>query len=264
MDGKMTIEQAREAASRVGLDEICLTEHYEPRHPVPGADIPPTFLMQTEADAHRMLAGVPEVRLGIEIGDNPPYHDEIAQWLRQWDLDYLLLSLHLVDQCDASEPRYFPRYDMNRARSYEAYASAVLDSIRTWEPGEYDALAHLGYVGRYSPFTLEEKPLRWRDAPDIIDEILSTLACNGNALEINTSGYSIFGEPVPGKDILVRFCELGGEFVMFGSDAHGSSAIGRRFADAAALAMECGLTRTIRFDRRKRTIVRIDHRECST
>jgi histidinol-phosphatase (PHP family) len=258
MDGHQTISELCEAEIHAGFDEVCITEHYEPMHPAPGADIPPK-LDDVLAELNAARAAYPQLqlRLGIEIGDNPPHHDMIAEWLDKWPLDYRLMSLHLVGKLDPYEREYFSQFGDRRELAYPAYAQAVLNSLRSWHVEDYDALAHLGYCGRYAPYLDSEKPFLYRDAPDIIDTILSTLANGGRALEINTSSYRQSKALIPDESIIRRFKELGGEFVMFGSDAHRPQHVGQGFAYAYALAKGIGFKYTCRFDQRKRIVISI-------
>ncbi|GHU66752.1 phosphoesterase [Clostridia bacterium] len=258
MDGHQTIAKLCEAELNAGFDEVCITEHYEPMHPTPGADIPPVrddvLVEFNEAKAAFPLLSL---RLGIEIGDNPPYHDMIAQWLNEWPLDYRLMSLHLVGQYDPYDREYFTQYDNRRELAYPAYAQGVLDSLKSWHPDDYDALAHLGYCGRYAPYPDVEKAFIYRDAPQLIDQILLTLAQNGKALEINTGKYLQSGQVIPDQSILERFKVLGGEFIMFGSDSHRPEHAGQGFDYAYALAREIGFRYTCRFDQRRRVVIPI-------
>ncbi|MDR1598793.1 MAG: histidinol-phosphatase HisJ family protein [Oscillospiraceae bacterium] len=258
MDGHQTIAELCESEIRAGFDEVCLTEHYEPMHPTPGADIPPKleFLLADYRAAKKLYPRL-SLRLGIEIGDNPPYHDMIARWLDEWPLDYRLMSLHLVGKLDPYDRAYFSQFDDRRELAYPAYAQAILDSLRTWNPGEYDALAHLGYCGRYAPYPDERKPLLHSDAPDIIDDILRILARDGKALEINTSRFNKTKRVIPDPSIVKRFRELGGEFIMFGSDAHRPEQVGHGFEYAYQLARGFGFQYTCRFDQRRRAVIPI-------
>ena len=43
MDGLQTMDELCSTMVKLGVDEICLTEHIEPGHPVDGADIPPIW-----------------------------------------------------------------------------------------------------------------------------------------------------------------------------------------------------------------------------
>jgi len=256
MDSQQSMEDLCQAALRQGLREICLTDHYEPHHPMPGSDLPPVKeILLPELEAARARFPSLTIRLGIEIGDNPPWHEEIKAWLEGWPLDYRLLSLHLVDGLDPYFPEYFERYGRDRGKAYAAYAQALLKSLQSWAPKDYDAMAHIGYVSKKAPFPEAQRPFRWTDAPDVLDEILGILARDGKALEINTSGYAYSDQPLPGEDLLRRFRALGGEFVVLGSDAHSPDRVGQYFSKAMALAQACGFRYTLSFQARKASVM---------
>jgi len=43
MDGRQSMEELCRTMAERGVEEICLTEHIEPGHPDPNADIPPNW-----------------------------------------------------------------------------------------------------------------------------------------------------------------------------------------------------------------------------
>ena len=73
---------------------------------------------------------------------------------------------------------------------------------------------------------------------------------------MNTSAW--LDDPAWGLDVLSRFVELGGEFVTFGSDAHVPERVGRRFAEARALALAAGVRYTATFRTLKPQFVPIE------
>jgi histidinol-phosphatase (PHP family) len=261
-DGKQTIFQLCDAALFRGVCEVCLTDHYEPYSPVPEFAVPPSRNILNDLAKARRVYPQLKIKLGFELTDNPQHHDEIKEWMKSWELDYFLMSHHIVDGLDPYFPEYFERYNNDRKTAYRAYAESVVESLATWEPREFDCLAHLGYVGRYAPFPEEGRAFHWDDAPDVVDAILRSLIEHDAALEINTSSYRTGDQPTPGVDIITRYRELGGEFVMFGSDAHKSEHVAYAFDRGHELALSCGLKYTYRFDHREREALRIDCQCC--
>ena len=247
-DSDALIDDICRAAPAAGIRDICLTEHIEPHHPNPVCDVPPVFDAWL-ADIRRAQQAFPGVRLlaGIEIGDYAPYRDEIYQTLDALPLDYRLLSLHLVDDVDPYDACFFEGRTQQQA--YGRYAEAKLESVLHF--ADYDAVAHLGYCGKFAPYPPDQCALRWRHAPDPIDQLLRHLAENGRALEINTASLGRIHSTFPGEDILRRFAELGGEFVVFGSDAHRAGGLGYRFDDALRLAVSAGIRWGVRYVARK-------------
>lgn len=259
-DGNDTIETMARRAKEIGLKEMCLTEHIEPHHPDPVCHAMPDFdAWLVEID--RVQALVPEVKIrrGIEIGDNAPYREEIYDTLHALPLDFHLLSLHLVDGLDPYEQEaYFA--GRGRDAAYLRYVEVMLESVMHFN--DYDALAHLGYCGKFAPFPREECPLRWRDAPDHLDMMLRIMAEQGKALEVNASGLRCTDSPIPGWDILRRFRELGGEFVTIGSDAHMASDLTFHFDEAIRIAIYAGFRWGAVFHQRQRKTYALEESLC--
>lgn len=251
MDGRQTVMEAAAEAVRLGLDEICFTEHIEPHHPSPGIDKPPDYARWFKEidEARRAYPGL-VIKRGIEIGDNAPFRREIWDGLDALPLDFRLLSLHLVNNLDPYEARYFQ--GKTQAEAYEEYALSRLESIQHFQ--DYDAAAHLGYVGKFAPYPPETRPFAHHHAPEIIDEILRCLASQGKALEINASGLRQTASPIPGADIIKRFIALGGEYFTFGSDAHGAEQIYLHVAHAKKIAVSAGARWEVGFTQRKVTV----------
>lgn len=217
MDGEQTMEALCREMVRQGVQEICLTEHIEPGHPDPAMDIPPVWEnWLNEIRAMRQAFPQLILRAGVEIGDNPPYYQSILQTLDVLPLDFRLLSLHLVSNVDPYEACYYE--GKTRDQAYREYAQAKAESILRWT--DFDAVAHIGYVAKFAPYTGEERPLRYEDAPDEFDAIFRHLIHLGKCLEINTSGYKNTGDTLPHSSLIRRYIDLGGELFTFGSDAH--------------------------------------------
>ena len=247
-DSDAKLEDICKEAIAAGLQEICLTEHIEPHHPESACDVPPVYA-EWLAEIGRMRDAYPqlEIRVGLEIGDNAPYRAEIYETLDALPLDFRLLSLHLVDGVDPFEARYYEGRSQEEA--YRRYVEYKLESVLNF--ADYDAVAHVGYCGKFAPYPPEIRALRLHHAPDELDALLRHIAQHGRALEINTSGLKKTDAPIPGPDILKRFAELGGEFVTLGSDAHVAGAAGYRFEEARQIALEAGLRWGVTYAQRK-------------
>lgn len=243
-DCRSPLDEICRAALAAGIAEVCLTDHIEPHHPNPACDVPPVFADWLD-DIERAQRAFPGVTLyaGIEIGDNAPYRDEIYATLDGLPLDFRLLSLHLVDGLDPYDAAFFEGRSQREA--YARYVEVKLDSVLRFS--DYDAVAHLGYCCKFAPYPPDQRPLRWRHAPDHIDLMLRHIAQNGRALEVNTSGLRQTGSTIPGGDILRRFAELGGEYVCLGSDAHTPGMVGYRFGDARRAALSAGIRWGVRY-----------------
>lgn len=226
MDGRQTVDDLCRTMADLGVEEICLTEHIEPGHPEEGMDIPPVWHVWKE-EIRQAQAKYPNltIRQGVEIGDNPACRQQIKDSLKDLHLDFHLLSLHLVNGIDCyHHDQYFA--GKTRAYAYREYVAAKLESILDWN--DYDSVAHIGYVAKYSAYTGEERILRYEDAPDLFDALLTHVIAKGKCIEINTSGYGVTGDTLPHSSIIRRYVELGGTTFTFGSDSHATD---RDYAD---------------------------------
>ena len=249
-DSQQSLEALAAAAEAAQVEELCVTDHIDLGYCSPEGNALPDL-----ADRHRAILALRQahpglvIREGIEIGDYPATRRQMLDFLRPFHLDYHLLSLHMVDGNDPYYPSFF--VGKERDAAYRRYAETLAAAVAAWDPADYDALAHLGYVAKFAPY--ENKPFRHGDAPEAIDAVLRCLARNGKALEINTSSLKNSPETMASRDILTRFRALGGELVILGSDAHAPEFVGYRLADARRLALDCGFRYGAAFEGRKLT-----------
>ncbi len=226
MDGRQSVEELCASMAAKGVQEICLTEHIEPGHPDTEMDVPPIWdVYFAEVAAAKRAFPQLTIRTGVEIGDNPLLRPQIIADLRELPLDFRLLSLHLVNgvDCYVTE-EYFG--NKTRAQAYREYAEAKAESILAWT--DFDSVAHIGYVAKFSAYTGPERALVYADAPDAFDAILKHIIDLGKCLEVNTSGYATTGDTFAHSSILRRYIEMGGECFTFGSDSHD---VERNYAD---------------------------------
>ncbi|MBR6358490.1 MAG: histidinol-phosphatase HisJ family protein [Lachnospiraceae bacterium] len=178
-----------------------------------------------------------DIKIGAEFGLRPYRADlckEYSYMKRHYKLDFVLGSLHLVDDRDPFYKESWGTCDINDF--IEEYFYELHEAIE--EYGDFDSLAHIDYVARYMPNLEELKhdPEQINDFADslyeahagVIDDILKTIIRRGQALEINTAGlYGTYAHTHPTKQILRAYSELGGVKFSYGSDAHKADDVGR-------------------------------------
>lgn len=254
-DGRQSMQELCESMVRQGVQEICLTEHIDPGHTWPEMDVPPIWdVWFQEIQSMRQQFPSLTIRAGVEIGDNPACRQQIQQQVAAWDFDFRLLSLHLVNGMDCYEnPQYFS--GKTRDQAYREYAEAKAESVLKWT--EFDSVAHIGYVAKYSAYTGEERPLRYKDAPDAFDAILRHIIDHDKCLEINASGYATTGDTLPHTSIVQRYIDLGGECFTFGSDSHQQDRNYQNVERAKEHIRSLGGKYQASFCQRKKTLYRI-------
>ena len=252
MDGRQSVDDLCRRMAVLGVEEICLTEHIEPGHPDPAADIPPDWdVVFEEIRQAREKYPALTIRAGVEIGDNPPIRRQIMSDIDALPLDFRLLSLHLVNGIDPYDRvRYFA--GKTRSQAYREYAEAKAESILAWT--DFDSVAHIGYAAKFSAFTGPEQALVYDDAPDAFDAILRHIIDLGKCLEVNTSGFASTGDTFAHSSIIRRYIELGGENFTFGSDSHDTARDYDGIERAKDMVRTLGGRYQASFDQRRMTL----------
>lgn len=245
-DGSQTIEQAVRRAAELGFGYIAFTEHMDLGFP--NAARPADELIFDYKVDGRYFDAINAARAefndiyicgGIEVGFTPDDVREITDKLTEHPFGYIVNSVHICHGLDCYWKSYWEGYD--RKRAYGEYLRCVRDSLDA--PYPYDAVGHLGYIGRPSPF--DKKTLIYEDFPDLLDDILKTIIKKGKILEANSSVGGCASEgtlSLPDMSILTRYYRLGGRKINFGSDAHRTEKIGYNYDVVAKKLREIGFT----------------------
>lgn len=218
--------QMAQAAKNAGLKEICFTDHldYDPLGKM-GVLAFDTAAYNAEYDALE-VPGL-KIRRGMEFGMTVDNRARFQQDLQRRPFDFVLGSIHFVDDLDV----YFPEFWAGKTlfEAERRYLETTLDCVRLHD--DFDVLAHLTYIAKATA-NPAPRPVPYGEHREIVDEILKVVAAKGKGMEINTSGVDRCGGFLPTADYLRRFKELGGEIVTIGSDAHTASRVGQYAFDA--------------------------------
>lgn len=244
-----------ETACMKGLRAIAFTDHIEVDDFYHGNfDVTARQTYFYVANARSAFNGRLTVCNGIELGQ-PAYDIPIAEMLTEkYKYDIVIGSVH-----NLRNKKDFCYMNYDEETNYPDLVDEYFDEVLTMAKwGGFDTLAHLTYPLRYIVGEAK-KPLDMKRYEDKIDAILRTVAEKGKALEINTSGLrQPLGSTMPGKDIVKRFREVGGEFVTVGSDAHYSEHLGAGIEEGMAIAKECGFNCISLFRQRTPTPIPIE------
>lgn len=225
-----------EYAQRRGLRAVAITDHCEcNRYKTDRFDraIRQSFFESVKARAS--FRGSLVVLAGMELGQALQNLEAAEDALAANSYDFVIGSLHNVEgEADFWKVDYTqkdPRELLDR------YFHEIYELVR-WN--RFDSLAHLTYPLRYI-VGVEHIDIDLRQWSEPIDEILKTLASNGKALEINTSGLrQPYGKALPHLEIVRRFRELGGEYITVGADAHCCEDVGANIEDGLQIALQAG------------------------
>ena len=184
-----------EAAIRLGMKEICITDHHDY-----GSQNMTRLNFHLDLSSYfpaiRELAeeyrGKIEVLTGIELGLMRREKEYLLNLTDSLSVDYIIGSNHFVDGFDVYDREYYD--GRTEHASYLRYFESVLERLNAFDC--FDSLGHLDYIIRYGPE--KNRNYRPKDYMDIIDAILRTLIKKGKALECNTPDLSMVWDiPIP-------------------------------------------------------------------
>lgn len=259
-DGKKTsVEASALSAQEKGLGGICFSDHCDlyvaPMKATYEPPVPEQFdIKEQQADIDRVQSkidnnGKSELRIlkGIEIGMNNEVRPQIRSLLCENTFDQVIASIHYIDQTDPYYGGYYDDKDWKLA--YGRYLETIYTEM-TWLK-DFDIMGHYDYIARYAPYTQES--IFYRDFSDIFDEMFRYLISEGKALEINTKSYQDYKgrHPQLDKEVLLRYREMGGEIISFGSDSHTPDRIGDKFTEFAEFAKTLGFRWSAHYRQRK-------------
>lgn len=250
-DSEAPLTAMLDQAVSIGLEEIAVTDHFDPGYPDPEFPFELDFFAYHEALEKNQELYRDRIRIvkGIEIGILDTELDRCAEAAGSYDYDYIIGSFH----CAMGEPLHNGHFydDKSPKEAFRDYFRYVADNIRKFDG--YSCLGHLNLVSRYA-----EEDADFKEYGDIVEEIFRIIIPQGKGLELNTSSYK-YGMrcSCPSEEILRMYRQMGGEIITIGSDAHTPDRIADHFAEAAEYLRFLGFRYTSVFRNRKPDFVKL-------
>ncbi len=232
------IREFLEEGKSKGLDEMGFSDHnryYEEFD---------FDLIQEVAKDYKGL----NVKRGIEMDYTLGKEEEIREFLEGFDLDYVIGSVHYLDDWMFDHPDYIDQYqDWNIDELYQEYFKQVEGAATS---GLFQILGHLDLIKIFN-FKPEG------DILDIVNSTLEVIAKEDIVIEINTNGLNKpVGEIYPSKEILKRAYQLGIK-VTLGSDAHLARRVGENLVNVRDMLKEIGYKEIATFTNKERKMVEL-------
>lgn len=256
------MEEVVRDAIRLGLDEICFTDHVdygikpdwdgpepivwrrggsgEPdKIPLANVDYP-----RYEAEIRKLqekYRGQITLRMGLEFGMQVHTIPLYEKLFARYPFDFILLSVHQV------EDKEFWNQDFQRGRTREEfnrrYYEELLALVRRYR--HYSVLAHPDLIARYD----SAGPWPFEKLRPILTEILKTVIADGKGIEVNTSCHRYgLKDLTPSRDILRLYRELGGTVLTIGSDSHKKEHLGAFIRETMDELKEMGFEQFCTFE----------------
>lgn len=261
-DSLYPMEEVVRDAIRLGLDEICFTDHVdygikpdwdgpepivwrrggsgEPdKIPLANVDYP-----RYEAEIRKLqekYRGQITLRMGLEFGMQVHTIPLYEKLFARYPFDFILLSVHQV------EDKEFWNQDFQRGRTREEfnrrYYEELLALVRRYR--HYSVLAHPDLIARYD----SAGPWPFEKLRPILTEILKTVIADGKGIEVNTSCHRYgLKDLTPSRDILRLYRELGGTVLTIGSDSHKKEHLGAFIRETMDELKEMGFEQFCTFE----------------
>jgi histidinol-phosphatase (PHP family) len=252
-DAVSGMEEIIEAAIASGLDEIAITDHFDPEYPDTDYDMelePEPYEAALDEAAEKYAGRITVVKgieYGMQLGEPLERGKEV---ISSYDFDFVIGSVHSAFGGAVDTPMYLDyRDDTKSVIDYYAY---LIDCMK--EFNDYDVLGHLNVMDRYVS-EIPKEEIYW----DLADEAMKLAVAEGKGLEINAKCFRIWhgAHTTPTLKMLKRFRELGGEIITTGSDAHSAAQIGSGLKDAEELARAAGFNYIATFRSRKPNFVKL-------
>ncbi|MBN2877906.1 MAG: histidinol-phosphatase HisJ family protein [Bacilli bacterium] len=256
-DSEYPMESLVQDAIRMGLEEICFTDHVDygvkaefgspttriyKGKPVTNVDYPRYFdtiknLQLRYGDQIKIKAGL---EFGVQIHTTEAFHKLVSTY----PMDFILLSIHQVDDQEFWTQEF--QKGKTQAEYNRAYYQALLDVVKHYKA--YSVLGHLDLIVRYDELGVYP----FENVKDMVREILEIVIHDGKGIEVNTS-YNRYGlsDMTPSRAILKLYRELGGKIITIGSDTHKAEHLGAFITEAKEELLKLGFTHHYTFEKMK-------------
>lgn len=235
-------------AIQKGLDEICFTDHKDFHYPDCPFDLDADAYFLELQQLQKKYADKIQIKIGLEMGLDIDFIDDIYTFVNSHDYDYVIGSIHVIGQTEFFEPALFFK-GKTKEEAHREFFLNTLKCVKTFDC--FNCLGHLDYICRYGPY--EDKHVDHVLYQDIIDEILKTLIQKGKGIEVNTSGYRDLKTcGFPNFDIVQRYYDLGGRIITVGTDSHTSDRVGEHVEDVLKEYQRIGFEDVSTFTKRVR------------
>lgn len=240
-DSEYEMEDCIKQAIKLGLDEMCFTEHidYGVKTDL-NCDMPAYFKEFTRCK--NIFSDQINLRFGIEFGMQTGTVDEFKKTFDSYPFDFVILSCHQVDNMEF----WNQNFQTGKAQKEynERYYEEILKVLDLYS--DYSVLGHLDMIKRYD--LVGDYP--YEHVKPLVEEILKKVIKAGKGIEINTSCYRYgMNDLTPSTTILKQYKELGGEIITIGSDSHQEDHLGYKIAHTQKVLRDMGYEGMYTFER---------------
>lgn len=234
-------------AVRLGLDEICFTDHvdygvkydrfsgqkikYRKGEPLANVNYP-QYVEAIKEMQHRYGNKIC-IRMGLEFGIQTHTIPMFNALYHRYPFDFIILSIHQVDNQELWTQ------DFQRGKTQkeynEKYYEEMLAVIQEYK--NYSVLGHMDLIARYD----EKGVYPFHKIQPLLEKVLKIVIADGKGIEVNTSSHRYgLSDTTPSIEILKLYRELGGRIITIGSDSHKREHLGKYIKETQELLRGLG------------------------
>lgn len=246
-DSSYEMEDVINDAIRLGLKEICFTDHvdydikadWDDENPVIYRDNKivynvnyPVYFKKLEEFIIKYKNKI-NIKKGLEFGVQTHTINKFQNLFNSYDLDFVLLSIHQIENNEFWTGEFQKGKTIKKC--YDEYYDELFEVVQNYH--DYSVLAHMDLMRRY----VDDKSDYFNYSKNDIKSILEYIIKDGKGIEVNTSSflYKIDGL-TPSIDIIKLYYELGGEIITIGSDSHTKERLGSHIKDIKETLKDIG------------------------
>jgi histidinol-phosphatase (PHP family) len=191
-----------------------------------------------------------DVRMSIEMDYTPGKHAEMESFVRSYPFDYVIGSVHWVDDFGIDLAEFRKEWDRRDLyKTYEGYYSQI---VTLAESNLFDIVGHLDLVKIFN-YVPQDEEFMMQQYERVTDALKNSKTC----VEISTAGLrKPVGRMYPEPELL-SMCYKKGIPIVLSSDAHEPHQVGENYDSAVKFAKEAGYRSLMTFKDGKRKEVEI-------
>lgn len=208
-DSTLSMDEACQNAIRLGLQELCFTDHYEIAEDMV---IDYGEYRQAVLRARERYGKQLSLKVGLEVGFDKNSQHQVREYLRDKNFDFLMGSLHRAEGLDLFNGDFFRGKELKSA--FSDYFKVIHESIPSFH---FSVLGHITLIKRFFQLLrVNPSDVVWSYYDEQIQAILQDLISAGKGIELNLRN------PLIDLDfrVLRLYKELGGEIITLGTDSH--------------------------------------------
>ena len=258
-DATGTISEFCDRALKLGLREICFTQHYDLEYlkgaRLDGMVVPMDsgwldhYLIDVEKARDAYNGTGLKIKFGVEVGCSHRYLKKIEKALKQYSFDYVIGSIHYLDGTKVSEPtETWLRFRGLSARDLcKEYYLEMEHFVKT---GLFDAVGHLDIYKKYGARYFGEDIFHGYEG--LVESVFDCMADSHTGLEVNTQCFRRgLQETSPSREILKIAKERGVRAITLGSDCHSVAQLGMDLEKAVQVVENAGFQHIYTFTLRE-------------